>query len=143
MLSSVSVSFCISLKTRSQAFGPPRERPPPEAQKSPQPGAVTWVGLNGGPSLLGIKEDLGDLLGLNLSMCGRKPGPQFLNRWSSHNSLQRGPFITSPRLHGTTGRRGNQVLFPIRSLLITISFLPFSGKRWIPRGHQVFQVAQW
>lgn len=97
MLSSVSVSFCISLKTRSQAFGPPRERPPPEAQKSPQPGAVTWVGLNGGPSLLGIKEDLGDLLGLNLSMCGRKPGPQFLNRWSSHNSLQRGRLHHQPQ----------------------------------------------
>ena len=96
------------------------------------------MGLNGGPSLLEIKEDLGDLLGLNLSTCGRKPGPQFLNRWSSHDSLQREPFITSPRLHGTTGHRGNQALFLIKSLLITISFLPFSGEQWIPRGDQGF-----
>lgn len=60
---------------------------PPQKHRSPQPpsGQGPRQAEEERALFLGIKEDLGDVLGMSLLMWDRKSSTHFLNRWSTHS----------------------------------------------------------
>lgn len=137
MLSSVSVSFCIFLRYSDPRFSDLR----PAFQKSCAAGAVTGWALEWRALSSSNKGGLGTI-GAELVRCVAGSLVSVSEQWSSSLACSGGP-STQPRLHGTTGSRGNQVPVPHKvSLLTPISAPAFSSENGGFPGGTTAQVAQ-